>query len=465
MKKKYITLLLSCALLTSCAMAPEYQQPQDMTSPSWTNGRNVKEQKVDEQSLASLIPWKQFFKSEELQTVIAMGLENNKDLRVAILNIEKARASYDIKRADLFPKVNADANSSLAGDFKGNTLTETYQVGLAVPYYEIDFFGRIGSLSDVALNNYLATESAQRSLTITLISQIAASYLQLVTNTENLQLAQDTLAAQQKSYDLIEKSYNFGLSTKLDLAQVRIAVETARTDLIRFGRLVQQDRNALIVLLGLHDDQKLPVGKSLSEIALLQDIPVGLPSQVLLKRPDVRQAEFALRAAGANIGSARANFYPRIALTGQLGYQSGDLGKLFDNSGWTFGPSISLPLFNSGQNKATLEVAEVEQKIAVAQYEKAVQTAFREVADELAARDSLGRQLAAQRMLVSASQDAYDLSLTRYTEGIDNFLNVLDAQRSLFTAQQGEIETKRQELANQINLYKVLGGGLAVIEE
>lgn len=465
MKKKYIALLLGCALLSSCAMAPEYQQPQDMTSPSWTNGKGALETEVDGESVASHIPWKDFFQSDELQSVIAMGLENNKDLRTAVLNIEKARATYNIQKAELFPKVNIDAASSLAGDFEGNTITETYQVGLAVPYYELDFFGRISSLSDVALNSYLATESAQQSLTITLISQIAISYLKLVTDKENLQLAQDTLIAQQKSYDLIEKSYKFGLSTKLDLAQVRIAVETARTDLIRFGRLVQQDRNALVFLLGMHDDQKLPVEKSLAEIALLQDIPVGLPSQVLLKRPDVRQAEFDLRAAGANIGSARANFYPRIALTGQLGYQSGDLGDLFNNSGWTFGPSISLPIFNSGQNKATLEVAEVEQKIAVTQYEKTVQTAFREVADELAARDTLGLQLSAQRMLVAASQDAYDLSLTRYNEGIDNFLNVLDAQRSLFTAQQGEIETQRQELANKINLYKVLGGGLAVVTE
>lgn len=465
MKKKYIALLLGCTLLSSCAMAPEYQQPQDITSPSWTNAQGVKEPEIDKDSSVAQIPWKEFFLSEELQAVISMGLENNKDLRTALLNIEKARATYDIQHSELFPKINVDGSGSLTREFDQNATVEVYQVGLAVPYYELDFFGRIKSLSDVALDDYLATESAQQSLEIALIAQIATSYLQLITDRENFQLAQDTLRAQQKSYDLIEKSYNFGLSTKLDLAQVRIAVETARTDLIRFGRLVRQDRNALILLLGIHDDRELSLEKSLSEIALLPEIPVGLPSQVLLKRPDVRQAEFVLRAAGANIGSARANFFPRIALTGTLGYQSADLGDLFNHSGWTFGPSISLPIFNSGQNKATLKVAEVEQKIAVAQYEKTVQTAFREVADELASRDTLSNQLNAQKMLVAASQDAYDLSLTRYTEGIDNFLNVLDAQRSLFTAQQGEIETHRQKLANQINLYKVLGGGLAVITQ
>jgi len=464
MKKQYITLLLGCALLSSCALSPEYKQPQDMTSPSWNEVAGIAEQEEAETQLVSEIPWKDFFKSEELQTVISIGLENNKDLRTAILNIERASAAYDIERAGLYPKINGDAAADLAGDFDGDTTSELYRVGLGLPYYELDFFGRIKNLSDVALNSYLATEAAQQSLTISLISQIAASYLQLVTDIENLQLAKETLAAQNKSYNLIKKSYDFGLSTKLDLAQVSISVETARADLFRFRRLVQLDKNALVFLLGVHNTKDIPLKDKLSSIALLQDIPVGLPSQVLLKRPDIKQAEYNLRGAGANIGAARANFYPRIALTGQLGFASENLGDLFEGGGWTFGPSFSIPIFNAGQNKATLKVAEVDQKIAVTAYEKTVQTAFREVADELAASENLGKQLEAERMLVAATQDSYDLSFNRYRQGIDNYLTVLVAQRDLFTAQQGAIETHRQQLANQINLYKVLGGGLAIKE-
>ncbi len=464
MKKQCLTLLLGCTLLSSCALTPEYQQPQDMTSPTWNEVADITEPAGAEDQLASEIPWKGFFKSEELQSVISLGLENNKDLRTAALNIERARASYDIQKGELYPKLNGDAGADLTGYFDGESTTEYYSVGLAVPTYELDFFGRIKSLSDVALNEYLATETAQQSLTISLISQIAVAYLQLVTDMENYNLAKETLAAQNKSYDLIKKSYDFGLSTKLDLAQVSISVETARADLFRFRRLVQLDKNGLVVLLGVHDIKDIPLQDNLSSVALLRSIPVGLPSQVLLKRPDIKQAEYDLRGAGANIGAARANFYPRIALTGSVGFASDNLGDLFEGGGWTFGPTFSLPIFNAGINQANLKVAEVDQEIAVTAYEKTVQTAFREVADELAAKESLGKQLEAERMLVAATQDSYDLSFNRYRQGIDNYLNVLVAQRDLFTAQQGAIEAHRQQLVNQINLYKVLGGGLAIEE-
>ena len=455
---------MGCTLLSSCVLAPEYKQPQDITSPSWDAVADLAGQEVSAPQLASEIPWKDFFTSPELQAVISLGLENNKDLRTAILNIDRAGALYDIEKAELFPKINGVADAALQGDFDGDTNDELYRVGLAVPYYELDFFGRIKNLSEAALSNYLATEAAQQSLTISLISQIAVTYLQLVTDMENLQLAKETLAAQQESYDLIEKSFDFGLSTKLDLAQVRISVETARADLIRFSRLVQLDKNALVFLLGVHDIPDIPLGDNLASIALLQDIPVGLPSQVLLKRPDIREAEYQLRGAGANIGAARAQFYPRIALTGQLGFASENLGDLFSSGGWAFGPSLSLPIFNAGQNKANLKVADLDQELAVTAYEKTVQTAFREVADELAGLETLGKQLEAERMLVAATQESYDLSFNRYRQGIDNYLNVLVAQRDLFIAQQGAIETHRQQLANQISLYKVLGGGLAIEE-
>lgn len=464
MKKTYISILLTATLLSSCSMIPEYQQPTGANDTFWKSGANseTSESAVEENQLTANIAWQSFFVSEPLRQVIAIALENNKDLKTAVLNVEKARANFGIQKADLYPHLDGQAGSTLKGDFDGNS-SDLYQVNLATTAYELDLFGRVRSLSEAALNSYLATDEARKSIIISLIAETANSYLQLISDMESLELTYSTLEAQQKSYDLVSQSYNYGIATKLDLAQVRIAVETARANKVFYTRRVQVDRNALTYLLGVTNIDTLTFNTGLKDVSFLQEIPVGLPSQVLLKRPDIKQAEYNLKQTGANIGAARAAFYPRIALTGSLGFASDNLGDLFagaSSGAWSFIPSISIPIFDAGQNTSRLEVAKVDQQIAINQYEQTIQKAFREVADELAARDTLTEQLDAQQMLVGASRDAYDLSLIRYNRGIDNFLNVLDAQRSLFTAEQGKIDIKRQSLSNQVGLYKVLGGGL-----
>ena len=464
MKKSYISILLAATLLSSCSMVPEYHQPTGATDAFWKSGADGTEQEaeVNKDQLVSSLSWQEFFISKQLQNVVQTALSNNKDLRTALLNVKRARATYNIQEADLYPHIDGQADITYTGDFAGNS-DELYEVNLATTSYELDLFGRIQSLSQAALNDYLATEEARKSVTISLIAESANSYLQLLSDMAALELSKSTLKAQQSTYDLIQQSYDYGVATQLDLAQVRIAVEAARVNTVLYTRQVQLARNALTALLGVNNIDALVVTQGLQDISLLQEIPVGLPSQVLLKRPDIMQAEYQLREAGASIGAARAAFYPRISLTGTLGFSSENLGDLFAGGGsgaWSFLPSISIPIFNAGQNESRLEVAEIDQEIAINQYQQTIQNAFREVADELAARDTFTLQLDAQKMLVTASQDAYDLSLIRYTQGIDNFLNVLTSQRSLFTAQQDQIDIERSSLANQINLYKVLGGGL-----
>ncbi len=465
MKRLILSLLLTIWLITSCAMIPEYQRPENVTANVWMKSEhaNIQEQKVPESELATHIPWRDFFISEELRKVIELALENNKDLKTAILNIQKAKATYNIQEANSYPHLDGIVDTDLKGNFASKH-TELYQGSLASTSYELDLFGRVKSLEKAALNEYLATKEAKNAATISLIAETAKSYIQLISDIESFKLAEETLAIQQKSYNLIQQSYDYGVATRLDLAQIRTAVETARVNKVLYSRKVILDRNTLNALLGTTNTNTLPLANKLEDIVLLQDIPVGLPSQVLLKRPDIRQAEYKLKAAGANIGAARAAFYPRISLTGNLGFSSDELSKLFASSNtlvWSFLPSLTVPIFNFGENQAKLEIAEIDQKLAITQYEKTIQQAFKEVADELITRDTISQQLVAQKALVQANQEAYHLSKIRYKQGIDDFLNVLDAQRNLFTAQQTAIQIKKSNLENQIKLYKVLGGGLA----
>lgn len=461
------SLLGAGLMLSSCSMIPAFEEPSAPVAPVWT----TESQKLDQDQLANTIPWREFFQSPALQEVIGIALENNQDLRIAALNIKRMRAQYNIQRADLYPHVSGAAEATLKGQPRKQTgaddydTYELYDVGLASASWEIDLFGRISSLSDAALNTYLGTEEAQKSLTISLIAETANAYLQLLSDQENHRLARDTFDAQFKTYELVKSSYANGVVSKLDVAQSRMAVESARATKVVYSRRIREDLNALYLLLGVPEGSALPQERGLKTVALLQDIPIGLPSQVLLQRPDIRQAEYAIRTANGDIGAARANFFPRITLTGSAGFSSQHLDSLFGSGAagaWTLLPSIQLPIFTAGQNQAELESAEVSQEIAVAEYEQAIQVAFREVADELAARDTLSLQLEAQVQLVDASREAYDLALRLYKQGISSFLNVLDNQRSLFEAQQAEIDVKRQHLTNQINLYKVLGGGVMV---
>ena len=447
---------------------PEIRQARRAGISAWPDGPAYKEATGAAPKPVADIPWQEFFVDGQLRKLIALALENNRDLRIALLNIERSRAQFQIQRSDLFPKVDATAAGTfqrLAEDFSGTGLPvniHQYNVGLGVSSYELDLFGRVRSLKDQALEQYLASEQARRSVQISLVSQVAVTYLILAADRERLQLAKETLASQQSSYQLTRRRFEAGVSSALDLHQAQTSVDAARVDIARYTTLVAQDENALNLVVGSKVGADL-LPPSLSEtLTALKDLAPGLPSDVLLSRPDILQAENLLKGANANIGAARAAFFSRITLVSSVGVGSDDLGGLFSSSGsfvWKFAPQISLPIFDGGSNRANLKVAEVDRDIAVAQYEKAIQTAFREVADALAQRGTIDDQLTAQQSLTDATAESYRLSQARYEKGVDSYLQVLDSQRSLYAAQQNLISVRLARLTNLATLYKVLGGG------
>ena len=467
---RHLVLPLGALLfLAGCStMAPKYSQPASPVPAAWPSGPAYKDVtgKPADKAVAD-IAWQNFFIDPQLHKLIALALDNNRDLRIAVLNIERSQALYQIQRSDLFPKVDANAAGSvqrLPEDFSGTGQAKTthqYSVGLGVSSYELDLFGRVRSLKDQALEQYLSTEQARRSVQISLVSQVAATYLTLAADRERLQLAKETLASQQSSYQLTRSRFEAGVSSSLDLYQAQTSVDTARVDIARFTTLVAQDENALSLVVGSNVPVDL-LPPSLSEtLTALKDLAPGLPSDILLRRPDILQAENLLKGANANIGAARAAFFPRITLVSSVGFGSEDLAGLFKagSFAWSFAPRISLPIFNAGSNQANLKVAEVDRDIAVAQYEKDIQAAFREVADALAQRGTIDDQLAAQQSLTDATTESYHLSQARYEKGVDNYLQVLDSQRSLYGAQQNLITARLSRLENLVTLYRVLGGG------
>jgi multidrug efflux system outer membrane protein len=339
--------------------------------------------------------------------------------------------------------------------------TEQYNIGLGVSSYELDLFGRVRSLKDQALEQYLATEQAQRSVRISLIAQVAAGYLTLAADRERLQLARETLSSQQESYRLIKNRYEAGISSSLILNQAQTSVDAARIDIARYATMVAQDENALNLIVGAPLPAEL-LPKALSEtLTALKEVSPNLPSEVLLRRPDILQAEHLLKAANANIGAARAAFFPRITLVSSVGFGSDDLSGLFTpgSFAWKFAPQITLPIFNGGSNLANQQISETDRAIAVARYEKAIQAAFSEVADALAQLGTVDELLAAQKSLTDASDSSYRLSKVRFETGIDSYLNVLDSQRSFYSASQGLIGVRLSRLANLVTIFKVLGGG------
>ena len=461
--------LAGVLFLAGCAtMAPKYERPAAPVPQGWPEGQAYKGySSAQARKPVADIPWQEFFVDERLRKVIARALENNRDLRVAVLNIERSRAQYQIRRSDLFPKVDATASGSVQrvpADLSSSghaSTVEQYSVGLGVSSYELDLFGRVRSLKDQALEQYLATEQARSSVQISLVSQVAVSYLTLAADLERLKLAKDTLANQQDAYKLTRSRFEAGVSSALDLNQAQTSVDAARVDIARYTALVAQDENALNLAVGSKVSADL-LPKALSDtIAAVREVAPGLPSDVLLSRPDIRQAEDLLKGFSANIGAARAAFFPRITLVSSVGFGSDELSGLFkgDSFAWSFAPRITLPIFDAGSNKANLKVAELDREIAVAQYEKAIQTAFREVADALAQQGTIDEQLSAQQSLTDATSQSYNLSLARYDKGVDSYLNVLDSQRSLYSSQQNLISARLTRLTNLVTLYKVLGGG------
>ncbi|WP_310600862.1 efflux transporter outer membrane subunit [Desulfobulbus sp.] len=456
--------------LAGCStLAPSYSRPAAPVPATWQTGADAPEKAPGPgQQDAAAIAWRDFYLDPRLQKIIALGLEHNRDLRVTALNVERTQAQYRIQWAELMPKINANGAAEYqrqSADFSNTGEAKDlhqYTVGLGVTSYELDLFGRLRSLKDQALEQYLASEQAQRSARISLIAQIAAGYLTLAADRDLLQLAQETLKTQQESYQLIQRRFEVGASSELDLRQAQTQVESARVDVARFSTLVAQDEDNLNLLVGARvPAELLPAGLT-DQVAALEGITPGLSSEVLLQRPDVLQAENLLKGYNANIGAARAAYFPRIVLIGTLGSGSNELSGLFTtgSGSWSFVPRIDLPIFDAGARAAQLQVAEIDRDIAVAQYEKAIQSAFREVADTLAQRGNVDQQLAAQLALRDATERRYVLARERYYKGVDSHLNVLDAQRSLYSAQQGLVDVRLVRLTNLVSLYKALGGGL-----
>ncbi len=468
MKRFIMSIVVLSVCLSGCTtLAPTYVRPKAPIPSSWPSGEAYRKDASVQNRVAS-VAWKDFFMDPKLQKLIALSLDNNRNLRVAALNIEKSRAQYQIQRSELFPAINASAAGSeqrapaeISSSGQGATVGQ-YTVGLGFSAYELDLFGRIRSLKKQALEQYLATVEARRSVQISLVAEVANDYLTLAADIERLKLARETLTSQQASYNLVRSSYDAGIATALALQQAQTTVDSARVDIALYIRQIAMDENALALVAGASIPPDLmPTGLT-STITTLKSVPAGLPSDLLQRRPDIRQAEDILKGAEANIGAARAAFFPRISLSTSAGTASDQLYGLFKpgSDSWSFAPQITLPIFDAGKNRANLKVAEVERNIYVAQYEKAIQTAFREVADALAQHGTINDQLAAQRSLTAATADTYHLSEVRYEKGVDSFLTVLDSQRSLYSAQQNLITTRLARLTNMVTLYKVLGGGV-----
>jgi len=453
---KLRTLTLAVALgLSGCSMAPKYEQPEAPFAASW---------QAQAQQNAETPDWQHFFADENLQVLIQTALEHNKDLRVAALNVEAFRAQYRIDRSALFPAVDAAGggkrqripkNLSPNGE---SSIDSQYSASLGVTAWEIDFFGRLNSLRQQALETYFASEQAQRSAELSLIANVATAWLSHQADQSSLELVQSTLETYENSLKLVQSRYDAGVASALELQQARTAADTARVSLAQFQRQVAQSRNALQMVLGA----PMPELQSSIELAdvRLAELPVALPAELLQRRPDILQAEFQLKAANANIGAARAAFFPSISLTATAGSMSNELSDLFSSGSgtWLFQPQLRLPIFNAGRLKASLDYSKVQKDIRVAQYEKSIQTAFQEVADGLIARSTYNEQLAAQDKLLESSKAYLDLAERRYREGVDNQLTLLDAQRLLFSTQQQRIGTQLALLTSEINLYKSLGG-------
>jgi multidrug efflux system outer membrane protein len=460
--------LFLVVLLAGCTLAPDYQRPELPVPATWSTGATAVAK------TPAPLPWQTFYLDPGLRQVIALALENNRDLRIAALKIEKTRALYQIERAALFPEVDAAAfslNQRQPADLSGSTgrveIRRQYSAGLGISAYELDIFGRVQSLKDEALQEYLATSEARRSLQIALIAEVAGRYLSLAANREALDLARKTMAGRTEAYNLSQRRYNSGLTSALDLQQVQTTVDTARVDLARYTRLAAQDENALQFLVGTPVPAPLLPNSLPDEALVLQEPVAGLASETLLNRPDILRAEHHLQGVTAHIGAARAAFFPSISLTGTYGTGSVQLSGLFGSGSntWSFLPQITVPIFDGGSNRAGLEAAQAEQKIAIAEYERAIQTAFREVADALAVRDTVTELLTAQASLAAANANIFTLADARYSKGIDNYLVVLDAQRSLYGAQQELIATRLLRMSNLVTLYKVLGGGAEAVVE
>ncbi|MEA9391563.1 efflux transporter outer membrane subunit [Acerihabitans sp. TG2] len=460
-----VSAVVVSALLTGCTLQPDYHRPALPVVNHWEQSTK------GPQSMPNVVDtgWQQFFTDPEMRQLIILALTNNRDLKVAVLNVEKARAQYRIDRAALLPTIDATASQTSAHLPGGLYSTQStgpatyhqYEGGLGVTSWELDFFGKLRSLKDEGLESYLSSAATQQATQISLISDVATGYLTLCSDNDLLKLAEQTMQSQQGSYDLTKRSYDYGVSTSQDLAQAETTVRAAQADVAKYTRQVKQDLDALTLLVGAALPTSVMQNAKLDNNWHFPATPVGLPSDLLARRPDIIAAEHTLKAANANIGAARAAFFPSISLTTSGGSASSSLDHLFSagTANWSFVPSVSIPIFDGGVNSANLDIAKLSKRIEVANYEQAIEQAFKDVADSLAGQATYKDELSARQLDTAANQRNYDLSTLRFHAGVDNFLNVLVAQRELYSAQQSEITTHLGLLNQQITLYKALGGG------
>lgn len=455
MKPSRLAALALAVSLAGCNFIPRYERPAAPVAPAYPGA-----DAAAPGTRAADVAWQDFFPDERLRRLIALALDSNRDLRIAITAIEQARAVYGVRDADRFPTLNAGAGGSRT-PLPGGLNTTSYNAGLIVSAWEIDFFGRIASLSEAAQRQYLASEEGRKATQITLIASIANTWLAVLADDELLEITRQTLASREESLRLSKLRFDAGATSELDYRQAESLLEAARVVLAQTQRQRALDENALTLLVG----QPLPPGyrgTATTATIALADVPAGLPSELLERRPDILQAEQNLISYNANIGAARAAFFPRISLTAGLGFVSTELSGLVSDGnklGVTLAPQVLLPLFDWGRNRSNLALANAQRDTAVAQYERSIQVAFREVADALAGRATLGEQLRAQRAQADAEAVRLRLSDLRYTNGVASYLDLLDAQRSLFAARQAVVNTRLAQLQNQVTLYRVLGGG------
>jgi len=461
--RRTLTSLGLAALLgvSGCmSLVPEYQRPAAPVPAAYPGEALPAGAPLSTATAAADVDWQAYFADPRLKRLVEIALANNRDLRIAVLNIEQARATYQVRRADELPTVGAGFVAQRQPG-SGGSLANTYSVGLAVTGYELDVFGRVRSLSQAALAQYLATDEARKTVQIALIASVANGYLNLLADDELLRVTRDTLVTREESFKLTKLKFDNGAASELDFRQAESLLEGARVTLASTLRQRALDENALALLLGQGLPADLPAPLPLAGQQVSSELPAGLPSDLLARRPDVRSAEQQLIAANANIGAARAAFFPKITLTANAGTASTELSGLFKSGSWALTGTAQLlqTVFDAGRNQANLDIAKVNREIAVAQYEKAIQTAFREVADSLAGRATLGEQLRAQLAQRNAAEVSFKLADLRYRNGAASYLDVLDAQRALFTAQQATVQVQALQVQNLVTLYKVLGGG------
>ena len=464
MSKYFSFVAAGMVFLSGCTLAPEYERPESPVTGNWPQTQSPADAHDASVTLAADLLWQDVYRDPRLQQLIALALENNRDLRVAALNVEKARAQFQIERAAIFPSVGGVASANRGNSQVTGDLGNTFSAGVAISAWELDFFGRLRSLKEAALAQYFATDASRQASELALVSSVAQGWLTLIADEELLDISRRTLETREASAKLAQLSYEAGVTSALDLSQIESLAQAARATYAQQKRQRSLDESALALLLG----QPIPAeilasltGSKLADIAPMADIPAGLPSDLLARRPDLRAAEQQLLAANANIGAARAAFFPSISLTAQYGSVSNELSNLFNSGTWGFnvGPTLNMPIFTGGRLTANLEASKAARAIAVAQYEKAIQTSFKEVSDALNSQSALAEQQAAQLAQTEAERRRLQLAELRYRNGVSSYLDLLDAQRSLFALEQADVQVRLAQRLNQINLYKALGGG------